>query len=491
MKKRGVIYARYSCDNQREESIDGQIRECTAFANSNGIEIISTYIDRALSARSDNRPEFQRMINDSYNNLFDVVIVWKSDRFSRNRRQALDYREILTKNGINLLSCTEPNIDGPEQILYQGISDSYNEYYSVELARKIKRGEKENVLQGKANGGPIPFGYKLVDRKYVVIEEEAKVLRFVFSEYLKENMSIPKLLDIIHAQGVRNHKGNKFPHGSFYHLLQNRKYIGEYKFGDNINYNCIPPIIDKVTFDKVQEKLGRNRAKGSYYKKEEYLLSAKLRCAECGGLFIGETGTSKTGKVYHYYKCNNAKRKNKLCSCLPIQKDEIEDFVIKKINRDLRMWIDGKVLADKLFQIQKKDNPLVKELEKSVKQVESKMTNIMNAIENGFDPLTFKARYEELINEKDELNESLYKERINHPLIDKFTLENVVSKVFNAEPLTINDKRFLVENFINTVYVHDDGRVDIAYTFSNSIERIKVEDITNMCSSPLYLGPPY
>ena len=489
--KRGVIYARYSCDNQREESIDGQIRDCTSFARSNDIEIISTYIDRAISARSDNRPEFQRMINDSYNNLFDVVLVWKSDRFSRNRRQALDYREILSRNKVKLLSCTEPNIDGPEQILYQGISDSYNEYYSVELARKIKRGEKENVIQGKANGGVVPFGYKLENRKYVVIEEEANALKFIFSEYLKENMSIPKLLDIIHSKGIRNHKGKKFPHGSFYHLLQNRKYIGEYKFGDNINNHCIPPIIDKIPFDKVQEKLTRNKAKGSYYKKEEYLLSSKLRCAKCGGLLIGETGTSKTGKVYHYYKCQNAKKKNKTCDCQPIKKEEIEDFVISKINRDLRMWIDSKLLTENLYDLQKKDNPLIKELEKRINQIDSKMLNIMNAIENGFDPLTFKSRYNELKDEKDELSESLYKERINHPLIDKFTIENVIAKVFNYEPLTIMDKKFLIENFISNVYFHEDGKVDIAYTYTNSQERFDLDTIQNMSSSPLYLGPPF
>ncbi len=488
--KRGVIYARYSCDNQREESIDGQIRDCSTFANSNDIEIISTYIDRAISARSDNRPEFQRMINDSYNNLFDVVLVWKSDRFSRNRRQALDYREILSRNKVKLLSCTEPNIDGPEQILYQGISDSYNEYYSVELARKIKRGEKENVIQGKANGGVVPYGYKLVDRKYIVIEEEAEVLRFMFNEYLKDNMTIPKLLDIIHARGIRNHKGNKFPNGSFYHLLQNRKYIGEYKFGDNINKTCIPAIIDIDTFNKVQEKLTRNKSKGSYFKKEEYLLSSKLRCAECGALLIGETGTSKTGRVYRYYKCQNAKKKHKECYLNPIKKDLIEDFVINEVTTNLKEFVDSKILASNIYNMQKKDNPNIKELEKGIAKVESKMNNIMNAIENGFDPVTFKSRYDDLKNEKEELTDKLYKERVNHPLIDKFLIDNVISKVFYSIPLTDNDKQFLVDNFISNVYLHEDGKVDIAYTFINSYEKILIEDIDKMSSFPLYLGPP-
>ena len=82
---KAVIYARYCSDNQREESIEGQIRECTAFAEKNDITILKHYIDRAYSARTDNRPEFQAMIKDSDKRLFDMVIVWKLDRFSRDR----------------------------------------------------------------------------------------------------------------------------------------------------------------------------------------------------------------------------------------------------------------------------------------------------------------------------------------------------------------------------------------------------------------------
>ena len=82
---KGVIYARYSSENQREESIEGQIRECTAYAERNGITILGSYIDRALSAKTDNRPDFQRMVADSSKNMFDVIIVWKLDRFACNR----------------------------------------------------------------------------------------------------------------------------------------------------------------------------------------------------------------------------------------------------------------------------------------------------------------------------------------------------------------------------------------------------------------------
>ena len=95
---RGVIYARYSSDNQREESNEGQIRECKVFAERNGIDIIGSYIDRAFSAKTDNRPDFQRMIKDSASKTFDIVLVWKLDRFARDRYDSAYYKRVLRKN---------------------------------------------------------------------------------------------------------------------------------------------------------------------------------------------------------------------------------------------------------------------------------------------------------------------------------------------------------------------------------------------------------
>ena len=99
-----VIYARYSSDNQREESIEGQIRECTAYAEKNDITIVKHYIDRAISAKTDNRPQFQQMIKDSDKKLFDIVLVWKLDRFARNRYDSARYKIQLKKNGVKLIN---------------------------------------------------------------------------------------------------------------------------------------------------------------------------------------------------------------------------------------------------------------------------------------------------------------------------------------------------------------------------------------------------
>ena len=114
---RAVIYARFSSDKQNEASIEGQLRECLEYAKYNGIDVIGEYIDRAVSAKTDNRPDFQRMIKDSYKNAFDTVLVWKLDRFARNRYDSAYYKNILKKNGVRVVSAKESISQGADGIL--------------------------------------------------------------------------------------------------------------------------------------------------------------------------------------------------------------------------------------------------------------------------------------------------------------------------------------------------------------------------------------
>ena len=162
---KAVIYARYSSDSQREESIEGQIRECTAFAEKNGITILRHYIDRAYSAKTDNRPDFQEMIKDSGKKLFDMVIVWKLDRFARNRYDSARYKAQLKRNGVKVVSATEVISEGAEGIILESVLEGYAEYYSADLSEKVIRGRKENALECKFNGGTIPIGYVIDEQQ--------------------------------------------------------------------------------------------------------------------------------------------------------------------------------------------------------------------------------------------------------------------------------------------------------------------------------------
>ena len=155
---KAVIYARYSSDNQTEASIEGQLRECMEFAERAEIDVVGNYIDRALTAKTDNRPEFQRMIKDSYKHAFDCIIVWKLDRFARNRYDSAHYKSLLKKNGVKVISAKESIGEGSEGILLESVLEGMAEYYSVDLAEKVSRGMTENALKAKFNGGSVPFG---------------------------------------------------------------------------------------------------------------------------------------------------------------------------------------------------------------------------------------------------------------------------------------------------------------------------------------------
>ena len=179
-----VIYARYSSDNQREESIEGQLRECKAFAEANDMVIVDTYIDRALSAKTDNRPDFQRMIKESANGLFDLVIVWKLDRFARNRYDSAHYKSVLQKNGVKVISAKENISEGPEGIILESMLEGMAEYYSAELAVKVKRGMMENALKGKVNGGKPPYGYYVYKERHLCVNETtAPIVQEIFRMY--------------------------------------------------------------------------------------------------------------------------------------------------------------------------------------------------------------------------------------------------------------------------------------------------------------------
>lgn len=176
---------RYSSGSQREESIEDQLRECREYADRNGMTVVGSYIDRALSAKTADRPEFQRMIKDSAKGLFEIVLVWKLDRFSRDRYDSAHYKHILKKNSVKVVSAKEHISEGPEGIILESMLEGYAEFYSAELSEKIHRGQKENALKGKNNGGGIPLGYALdkQTQKLVIDPETAPLVVEIFTRY--------------------------------------------------------------------------------------------------------------------------------------------------------------------------------------------------------------------------------------------------------------------------------------------------------------------
>lgn len=283
-----VIYARYSSDNQREESIDGQLRECKEYADKNGLTIINTYIDRALSAKTANRPEFQKMIKDSNKKLFEVVLVWKLDRFARNRYDSAHYKTMLRKNGVKVVSAKETIADDSTGILLESLLEGYAEFYSVELSEKVRRGRTENALKGKHNGGYFPMGYKGDENQHFAIDPQyAPIVQEIFQRYANGETVIA-ITNSLNERRLVSATGNPFNKNTLHRILRNRKYTGEFKFGDIVKPDGMPAIISPELFEKVQIRLQRNKTAPATKKAAmDYLLTTKLFCGKCGAYMVG------------------------------------------------------------------------------------------------------------------------------------------------------------------------------------------------------------
>lgn len=190
---------------------------------------------------------------------------------------------------------------------------------------------RESCLKGNAAGIQPILGYTIIDKKYAIVESEAMIVRKMFDDY-NNGVTIKEIVEWLKNCGVRTHKGNIFSFGRVSDLLYNPKYIGKCKYGGEVYDNIVPPIIDEKVFYKAQERLSQNVHKAARAKAaEKFILSGKLICAECGELMVGESGTSKTGEIYTYYKCAAKKKSAQNCASKAVRKEVIEKAVYKAI----------------------------------------------------------------------------------------------------------------------------------------------------------------
>lgn len=487
-----MIYARYSSHSQREESIEGQLRECHDFALKNGLTIIGEYCDRALSGKTDNRPQFQKLIKDSEKGQFEAVIMYTLDRFARNRYDSAIYKAKLKKNGVRVFYAKQPMPDTPEGIILESVLEGYAEYYSENLSRNIKRGMKENALQCIATGGAgLALGYTVgEDRKYQIDPVGAKIVQEIFQMYA-DGMSATQIINYCNEKGYKTSRGNAFNKNSLRTMLKNDKYIGVYRFMDVVVEGGVPAIISKELFDKVQAKLQHTyTARARNKAKEDYLLTTKLFCGHCGSPMVGESGTSKTGKLYFYYKCIGRKQKH-VCTKKVENKDWIEELVTRFTVQEVLTDENIDRIATKAMEIIEKeseDTTYLEGLQNELKEVQNKIKNIMTAIEQGIITSTTKDRLEELESEKNEIEGRIAREEIKKPLLTK---KRIVYWLLSFKSGDINDmeyRRKVIDTLVNSVYFYDDGDKGrrIVLTFNVSGQNTT----TISCSDIACFAPP-
>ena len=422
------------------------------------------------------------MIKDSAKELFEIVLVWKLDRFSRDRYDSAHYKHILKKNGVKVISAKEHISEGPEGIILEAMLEGYAEYYSAELSEKIRRGQKENALKGRNNGGGIPLGYLLGDEQKLVLDPvTAPLVREIFQRYADGEI-VRTIVEDFNRRGLKTKSGKPFSPNSFNRILKNRKYIGEYRYQDVVIEGDVPAIVPEDLFNRVQERMEKNRHAPAMAKaKEDYLLTTKLFCVKCERMMVGESGKSHTGAMHYYYKCSGAKRL-KDCDKKAVRKDWIERVVVRLTMQ--RVMDEEKInrLIDAILVMQEQEDTTTPALRSQLAETESSIGNILKAIEQGIFTPSTKQRLDELEARKEEILANIQTAELQKPKLTREQMTAWFEQFRHGDPANRDFRKRLIDTFVNAVYVFDDKLV-LTYNYQHGTQTISLDEITSALSS--------
>lgn len=423
-----VAYARFSSDNQREESIDAQLRAIREYCKQKQYVLVDTYIDEAESAMTDDRPSFLRMIDDSAKAEWSAVIIHKLDRFSRNRYDSAIYKRKLKENGVRVESVLEHLDDSPESVILESVLEGMAEYYSLNLGREVKKGHRENALKCLHNGGTPPYGYNVgPDGTYTINEHEAEAVRLIYN-LVPQGHTFLEISDYLFDHGYTRRDGRCFSATGISRICHNEKYTGVYIYNRNKETrrngrriqtphnekdiiriaDGMPAIISREEYETVQRILKRRshiRDKVSRRAKELYLLQGLFYCGECGSAMHGIRRTDyRYNKERIVYECSGRHKGKTNCTLRAIDRDGVENLVIDCVEKEILSDSAMETVQQKLITIlddYKSKSPEARHaLEKQLKEAKAAESKLIDAIIAGVDAASIKDKLIDLERKK-------------------------------------------------------------------------------------------
>lgn len=507
---KAIAYYRFSSSNQHEESIEAQQEAVKRYAFERGITIIKEYFDRAESAMSDDRPQFQMMINDINTGKINVdfVLVHNTSRFARNRYDAVIYKHQLSKLNVRVISVTQPTGDGPEGVIMEALYEAMDDHYSKRLSIEVKTKMKKYAEKAEHLGGIPPLGYDVVEidgrKKYKINEKEAEAVRLIYSMYL-EGVSKQGIATKLNELGYRTKLNRMFTVTSLYEILKNEKYTGVYiynravhKVNGKRNHRIankeediikieggMPQIISREDFEKVKEMLEkRKRTPGANKAIQPYLLTGLIFCGKCGGRMVGHRKVAGRQKgIYYSYECANRTR-FKNCDAKAISKELVENEV-KKVIYEKIFKNPSKLIETiyKLYEQRNQENQLgLIQAKQQAAIIESKLKGYFKAIEDGLYTSTMKDVIKELESQKEAICATIEQiENENHfdltEEIIKEYISNNYQKIYQG---TLEEQKAIIPQFLESVRVYENNIevkliVDLdggggAYTLKSTID---------------------
>jgi Site-specific recombinases, DNA invertase Pin homologs len=438
------------------------------------------YTDEAVSATTDQRDEFLKMVDDAKKGNFQLCVVHKLDRFARNRYDSAFYRRELEKCGVRVMSVLEQLDDSPESIILESVLEGMAEYYSKNLAREVRKGLNENALVAKHNGGIPPLGYDVTpEHGYKINEPEAQAVKIIFDMYCN-GYGYNLICNELNAHGYKTKPGRSFGKGSISEILRNEKHAGvyvwnkrlskktgnrQYKPDDEITRidGAIPQIISKETWAKTQSILLSRKKKPRNNQTHYYILTGKLVCADCGSAYVGSGYEYGRGKKKNYqYSCNGRLRHKGECMNKSIRCEPLEKYVLSQLSTVLSNDVIHQ-LADEMIGLLNKKEVTTAVTEKTLA---AKLSGIKSRVAKTcdlyYDNLLPKEDAAEQIRALTDQQKNLEMQianiahHANAPVIQNPEIVTYLNKCKND--LQSNDKnvlRSLVDTFVDKVIVSD------------------------------------
>ena len=489
-----VAYARYSSAGQRDVSIDQQLADIRAFAKREGFTIVHEYADHARSGfkNTSARTAFQTMMSAAESGAFDTLIVWKVDRFGRNREESAVFKGRLRRHGVKVLYAMEPIPEGSAGVLLEGMLEATAEWYSRTLSENVTRGMTDNAMRCLYNGTRI-LGYtRGADGRYAVQPDEAAVVRNIFDLY-RSGYSAARICRQLNDQGLRTSHGKPFSEEGLLRIISNERYTGVYIWGSIRVPDGMPAIVERSAFEEAQrmkKKTARHVEQGAV----DYLLTGKAFCGHCGAAMIGDSGTSKDGTRHYYYTCQ-ARKARKGCAKKSVTKDYLESTVISFVLDHVLSEDHIESLADAVMALQEeemKSSPLAA-MEAEYAETKKKIDNINDAIAAGIWNSSTSARLKVLEDAAETLRVSV--ETLRYSKSQLLSRDRVLFFLRRFTKGNRNDpllRRSIIETFINAVYVFDD-HLDLVINNCEGNQRFPLESLPDpgpSCSDILASGVP-
>lgn len=470
--KKAVIYARYSSHAQRDVSIEQQVKQCTDYAQREGLTIIAVYSDAAMSGKTDKRPQFQKMMKDSTKGAFDYVIAWKSNRMGRNMLEAMINDARLMDEGVRCIYVEEDFDDTAAGRFALRNMMNVNQFYSENMAEDIRRGLMDNAAKCIVNVRP-PFGYrKGEDGRFAIDEKTAPIVVEIFNRVL-EGWSYADIAEDLNRRGIKTAYGREWNKGSFHAMIKNDMYTGVYKYSSIRIEGGVPVIIDKAKFEEVQHHLTvKKNPIGRSQNYSEYLLTGKLFCGHCREPMVGLSGTGRHGELHYYYVCQGRRKKKNGCKKKNITRDKIEKLVIQAIHDYVLQddVIDAIISSYERFLVSARKDSALAAMKEDLEQNSKSTANLLKAIEMGIITETTKSRLIELEAEKRELERSIRIEEKVQQDLSPNQVRFIIERFRDSDPHDRNAQRELIRAFVHEIYLYDD-HMKILFNFGSGSEK--------------------